>query len=251
MNFKKTLTLLFIIALFLNQFALAQDKAWGNLSKDINSWRTRLENFLANLDIYNRAINYIQEEREAKDVVKLNLQETLVLFIADLVLSLLSLWLVIFFMTEMKIVAAKKYLWFLFIRNVTWFVIVILSKIAWGILDFLVISTRQDLSPLVSINFPLILIIFTVLIYIWLLARSFSLNFFGALGVFITSHLVYFMIIFIVLGSIHRFASEGLYLPARQVLGIRQVIRSYIMDSQKIAQRKDLLSLVRIKAFHL
>jgi hypothetical protein len=251
MNFKRTLTLLFIIALFLNQFALAQDKAWGNLSKDINFWRTRFENFLANLDIYNRAINYIQEEREAKDVVKLNLQETLVLFIVDLVLSLLSLWLAIFFMTEMKMVAAKKYLWFLFIWNVTWFVILILSKVSWGILDFLVISTRQDLSPLISINFPLILIIFTMLIYIWLLARSFSLNFFGALGVFITSHLVYFVMIFLILSSTRIFGPERLYLSARQGLSIRQVIRSYIMDSQKIAQRKDLLSLVRIKAFHL
>jgi len=206
---------------------------------------------MLNIGIYNRAINYIQQEIEAKDAVRLDLRETVVLFIASLFLSLLSLWLAIFFMSEMKIVAAKKYLWFLFIWNVTWVVILILSKVSWGILNFLVISTRQDLGPLILIHFPLILIIFTMLIYIWLLARSFSFNFFGALGVFFTSHLVYFVMIFLILSSTRIFGSERLYLSARQGLSIRQVIRSYIMDSQKIAQRKDLLSLVRIKAFHL
>jgi len=252
MNFKRTLILLFMVTLSFSQFALAKDKTLDNLSKEINSWRTTVENFLANLDIYNRTINYIQEERDAKDVVRLGLRETAVLFIVDLVLSLLSLWLAIFFMTEMKNRAIKQYLWFIFIWNVTWVVILILSKVAWGMLNFLVISIRPDLGPLILIHFPLILIIFTMLIYIWLLARTFSLNFFGALGVFITSHLVYFVIIFILLvGATHASSLKELYQKVSGTFGIRPVVRQYIKDSVKIAQGQDILSLIRIKAFHL
>ena len=250
MNFKRTFILLFIITLFWTQFASAKDLAWDNLSKETNSWLAKAEEFMANLDVYNRVMNYIQQEREAKDAVNLNPMETVILFIADLVLSLLSLGLAIFFIANLKIVAAKKYLWFLYVWNVARLVILLLSQVGWRVLDFLVISIRQDLGPVISNHLPLILIIFTVLIYIWLLARSFNLNFFGALGVFITSHLIYFVIVFIILGSIHTFAPLGLYLPARQSLNPRKLTRDYIMDSQKIAQGQSALFLIRIKAFH-
>ncbi len=252
MYFRRTLILLFVISLLLSQFTLAKDTKGTDFKKQLRSFQTQFEDCLGSLDIYNRIINYIQKERKAnKTIPALDPGESVVLFVADLVLSLFCLWITIFFLTEMKITAIKKYLWFVFIWNVAWVVELLISKGAWGILDFMVIRLRPDLGPVILDRLPIILIVATMLMYIWLLARTFSLNFLGALGVFFASHLVYFVIIFIILAATNNPGAERLHTAVKQNLSLQQAARNYILDSQNIARNANILSFVRIKAFFL
>ena len=253
MYFRRTLILLFVISLLLSQFTLAKDTKGTDFKKQLRSFQTQFEGYLGSLDIYNRIINYIQKERnvEDKNPIAQDPGASAVLFVADLVLSLFCLWITIFFLTEMKITAIKKYLWFVFIWNVAWVVELLISKGAWGILDFMVIRLRPDLGPVILDRLPIILIVATILMYIWLLARTFSLNFLGALGVFFASHLVYFVIIFIILAATNNPGAERLHTAVKQNLSLQQAARNYILDSQNIARNANILSFVRIKAFHL
>jgi hypothetical protein len=214
------------------------------------SWQDKIKDYWDNLDIYNRTINYIRQEREAEPAESLNSGLSVSLFVIDLFLSLFCLWLVIRFLTEMKTLLVKKYLWFLLVWNITWFMELLIFKGVWRGLS-MVFSLRPDLGIITSDNSPVLLIVISALLYIWLLVRTFRLNFWGALTVFLSSHLVYFILIFFILNTSAVVGSERLYTTLQQGFSLRQLIRNYIKDTTNIAQGQSIFFLMRIKPYHL
>jgi hypothetical protein len=248
---RRIFILLFATSLFLNYSAMSCD-GWDTiLKRQISSLQREYKEFFKNLDFYNRIINYIQKERpKAKTPLKLEPAEIIFLTATDLLLSLLSLWLAMLLLTGMKTLIVKAYLWFLFIFNVSRFIFLLLFKGAWEVLEFLIIRLQPNLESIILNNFSIIVIIIVVLIYIWLLARTFSLNFFGALGTFLASHLIYILVIFLFFSSLSP-KENRLFNLAKENLGIKPIIQVYLWDLNKIITGQDILSLVRIRPFHL
>jgi hypothetical protein len=83
------------------------------------------------------------------------------------------------------------------------------------------------------------------------LARTFGFNFYGALGAFLYSHLIYFLLIFLALALTVKLDARDLSSAMTQSLGVRNCINSYLADSENITGNKYILHLFRIKAFHL
>lgn len=206
--------------------------------------------FLKKPNLYSHIINYLHKEKTIAKSSKLEPADFIVLALTDLLFSLFCLWLAILLLTGMKNLWVKRYLWFLFIFNLTWLIFLLLFKFAWEALDFMIVKLRPDLGPLIIDNFSLVVIITAGLIYIWLLARIFSLSFFSALGTFLISHLLYFSIIFLCILFVSPKESK-LFNLVKENLGIRPIIQSYLLDINKITSGKNILTLVRIRPFRL
>lgn len=228
---------LFTITLFLNIPAMAKDGK-------------EYEEFLKKPHIYSNIINYLRQERSAKESFNLRIEDLVVLIIVDLFLSLFCLWLAIRLLSGMRTLSVKRYLWFLFIFNLTWFISLLVFNVAWQVLDFLVVKLRPDLGLLIIDNLYLIAIVVAMLIYIWLLARTFGLSFFAALGVFFTSHLLYFLIIFLLFPMV-TFKENRFFNLVKKNLGVKSVIQGYLSDINKIVSGQNILSYIRIRPFHL
>lgn len=248
---RRIFILLFIISLFLNYPALSLDSKEIILKQKISFVQREFKGFFKG-DFYNRIINYIQKERKkTKGPLKLQPLEITFLTIIDLLLSGLSLWLAILLLTGMKTLVVKRYLWFLFIFNISRFILLVFFLGVWDVLDFLVIRLRADLKSVLLDNFSMVVIITFVLIYIWLLARTFGLNFFGALGTFLSSHLIYFLIIFLFIILIGIPEQIRLFNLIKENIGINSIVGSYLLDIDKITNEPGILSLIRISPFHL
>lgn len=238
--FKRIFICLFIAVLFLNNLPVKAEDG------------KEYEEFLKQPYLYSRIINYLRKEKEAEaeQSSDYGLKDSIVLFAIDLFLSLLCLWLAILLLTGTKTVSMKRYLWFMFIFNLTWFIFLLLFRVAWQVLDFLIIRLRPDLGTAFIDNLSLVVIISAGAIYLWLLARTFGLNFYGSLGVFLISHLSYFLVIFLF------FLFVGLrenlvFNLVKENLGIRPIIQSYLADVNKIIWGQNTLSFIRIRPFHL
>jgi hypothetical protein len=250
MNMKRTAILMFLFSLFLNQLVYAQDNKATDVQNPVLAIKSKVDNFLGSLDIYSRAINYIRQEKENKKNIVLQPEESTLSFTVDLVLSMLSLWLTILLLVQIKTFFIKSYLWFLLAWNIAWFFELIFFKGAWSFFNVLVIRFEPSYGPVIQEHFPIVLFILAALIYIWLLARVFGFNFFGALGTFLVSHLAYFVIIFIILTVVKVPGAKRWQALFGKSLGIRPSINSYITDSENITTDKNILYLIRIKPFH-
>lgn len=228
----------FIAILFLNNLPAA-----GQDGKEY-------EEFLKQPRLYSSIINYLRKERKAERSFNYSPRDFVVLAAVDLFLSLFCLWLAMFVLTATKSLSVKRYLWFIFIFNFIWFIFLMLCRIGWQILDFLIIRLRPDLGAAFVDNLSLVAIVFAGIIYLWPLARTFGLNFYGALGVFSVSHLFYFLII--VLFFIFAGPKENMIFNlVKENLGIRQVLQSYLSDVDKVISGQNALSFIRIRPFHL
>lgn len=230
------LTLLFIVNLFILTPVRAEN------GKDY-------EKYLRQPGVHTSIINFLRKESKVQRPSALALPAYIILFAIDLSLSLLCLWVAVSILSDIKKLFIKNYLWFLFVINLGFFVLLFLFKAAWKVLDFLVIRLRPDLGPVVKDNFCLILIISAVLLYIWLLARMFNLNFFGASGVFFFSHLIYLALIYVFFLAVT--VTDKSFLDfTRRSIGARPIIQDYLSDAKKIASGQGIISLFRIKPFH-
>ena len=190
----------------------------------------------------------VREEGE-KVPQKMDIKETVILTVGNLVLSLLCLVLAVFLVT--KVPASQKYLWFLFIFNVSWFIMVIIAKGVWATLDYLVIKLEPALAGGIYDHFFIIFVIVTMLIYIWLLARTFGLNFYGALGSFLVAHFIYFFVVAFFLAVFSPYNESRVFSLIGENIGIRSVIRSYVGDMNSISHNADIGSFVKFKYYHL
>jgi len=251
MRLKKAVILLLLFSLFLSQPLFAQDSKAADSQNPAEALRSRVDNFISNLGIYNHIIKYIRQEKDKNKAVVLKPVQFIVLFAIDLILSLFCLWLTIFFLTCTKSLLVKPYIWFLFIWNIIFALQLIFFRGAWRFLEFVLVRLRPELTPGILEHFPIALISVGILLYIWLLARTFGFNFYGALGTLFFSHLIYFLLIFLVLILTVKLDTRDLSSAIGQSLGVRNCINGYLADSENITGNKYILHLFRIKAFHL
>lgn len=251
MHLKKAVILLLLFSLFLSQPAFAQDSKTADSQNPAEALRSRVDNFLSNLGIYNHIIKYIRQGEGKNRTVVLKPEQFIVLFAIDLVLSLLCLFLTIFFLTRTKSLLIKPYIWFLCIWNIAFALLLIFFRGAWRFLEFALVRLEPDLAPNIIEHFPIALISVGILLYIWLLARTFGFNFYGALGTLFFSHLIYLLLIFLALALTVKLDARDLSSAIGQSLGVRNCINSYLTDSENITGNKYILHLFRIKAFHL
>ncbi|MDD5730463.1 MAG: hypothetical protein PHN57_04980 [Candidatus Omnitrophica bacterium] len=196
-------------------------------------------------------VNFVKTEEEAqKPEQKLSLQETIFLTAADLVFSVFCLWLAMLIYTGEKSVNFKMYCWFLFILNFSWFVILLLFKVVWRSLDYLVLKLQPDMYTPVEQNFSLFVLGAAIAVYIWLLARTFNLKFYGAVGTFFVSHLVYFSVLYLCVTFIPLQDNSILKLLSDN-LGAKPAIAGYISDIHKITSHDNVASMLRLRVYHL
>lgn len=246
--------LVVIVFLSLSQFAFCQEKKISR-SDGYGLKISKKEfgaclNFLKNPDLYNRAISYVQQERKTIAGFQLEQGKGIILIIADLFLSLLALFLTLWLITGLKTFLYKKYLWFLFILNIGWFILLTVFKVVWDVLYFMVIKLEPSLSGVILDNFTLAVMAASFFAYLWLLARVFSLRFFGSLRALFISHLFYLILVFILSVS-SGFTGTNWQQSLKQNLGPAAMARGYLSDANKISTRMNVLSLMRFRAFHL
>ncbi|MFH0790879.1 MAG: hypothetical protein V2A64_04525 [Candidatus Omnitrophota bacterium] len=220
--------------------------------KDEQQYNQEYEESLKTPGIYNETVNYLRKERKSNRFLKLDLKDMIIFSAADLFISLFCLWITLALLTAATDFAFKKYRWFLFISNLTYLLFLLALKLFWKSLEFLTIRLQPNLELQVIDSFTLFVIIAAALIYIWLLARTFQLNFFGASGTFLISHLLYFLIILGLLFIFRIALKEDNFLnSAKENLGIKLIIQSYLSDIHKITSGCQIWDLIRIKMFHM
>lgn len=198
--------------------------------------------------LYNNIINYLRDERARVESKGLNPKDFIILFGVDLFLSFFCLWLALVLLTDKRFFPAKSYIWFLFIFNLSWFILLLFLRVAWGILFSFVIVLQPSFRTAIFDGLSLVMVIAPVLLYIWLLARTFNLNFFGASETFLISHLGYLVIIFLLF--IYFKENKFFNLPAHS-MGIGPIIKSYLSDADKIVTGQSIFSLVKFRPYHL
>ena len=208
------------------------------------------EESLEQSDLYNQILNNLQTEKELIRPLNLNPTESIFLDLLDLFFSAFCLWGAMLLLVGNKLIPFKRYFWFLFIINLSWFLLLLLFRGVWMALDYLVIHLQPDLLLNVLNNFSFAVILTSVIVYIWLLARSFSLSFFGALGSFLLSHLIYFVIIFSFFSFVKVNGNKWFDL-AKQNLGLSPAVQSYLSDVNKINSDHSVVSYVRFRVYHI
>jgi len=201
-------------------------------------------------NIYTQAIDYLRKERGVEAPFNFTIKEFIIFFVIDLSVSLFCLWAAVLLLVAVRVQFVKTFPWFLFIFNFAWFFMLLFFRLLWQSFGLLLVRLQADLAPIIIDNFSFFIIIIACLIYIWLLARTFSSNFFGALGVFLASHIFYFLIIFLFF-SFASVKENRFFNLAKENLGIKPVIKSYLSDVNNVTSDKSVLDLIRIRAFHL
>jgi len=206
----------------------------------------RIDSFIKNSLSY---LTGLAQEEKGKELPRLEPKDAVILTVGNLVLSLFCLLLAISLIAKASV--PKKYLWFLFIFNITWLIVTLIAKGVWSSLDYLIIKLQPDLAPRFYDHFLLYFVIATILVYVWLLARTFNLNFFGAVGSFVVAHIAYFFIVAFVFSVYRPSVQNALYLAARETTGARGVMASYIGDMNSITTHTSIYSFIKIKYFHI
>ncbi len=210
--------------------------------------KSSYETFLFQHDFYRNIVIYF---RYAKEVIKeftFDYNDLLLMIIVDLPFSLLCLWLALYSLPTRQPYEFKNYIWFLFAINIGRFIGFLFFKGVWMAIEGVVINFKPHWRLPFTEAFYLYVILSWVIVYIWLLARTFKLSAFGAARTFVISHLIYCSVVY----------AFVLFVPDKRIasfvnknMGLRTIVQSYILDVDKIAQRAPFLSLIRIKSFHM
>lgn len=198
---------------------------------------------------YSRITSYLGTERKTTLTHKLLPKDFILLTLIDTCLSLFCLWFTILLLLKSKKLIIKNYLWFLGVFNFAWFICLLIFKGFWQILVFLIIKDHPELQLSIIDSFSFFVIATAVSIYLWLLARTFKLNFFGALGTTLIFHSIYFVIILSL--SFISPKDNKLFNSIEKHLGMKTFVHNYLLDVKKISTQKNLLSYIRFRPFHL
>ena len=208
------------------------------------------EKFLKKPSMYGSIVNALRDEESKMRFSRLTTKEAAAAVSIDLLLSLSCLWASIFLVTGKAEVELKKYLWFLLIFNLGWFVILMLFKTQWFLFDYLVVRLRSDLQGAFKDNFSILVIIAAILVYVWFLARTFQYGFARSVGIFLVSHTIYIVAIFLISAACPK--HSALCKTMKKSFGVRPMIRQYLADVEEISSRNpNVLSLLRPRVFHL
>jgi len=178
-----------------------------------------------------------------------SLENTAIQFVFDLILSWGCLWLALLMFTGEKTLRFKCYGMFLLALNIAFFVLSLIAKGAWEVLDFLVIKIQPDLLGSILDKFLIAVPLLAIVFYVWLLARNFGMTSIGAIGTFLFSHLFY-------CGAVYLIFTYAITQPvgfniSKNTYGIQPIVHGYIADVDNIISNNSVLSFFRLRPFHL
>lgn len=204
--------------------------------------------FMKEGSTYAQLANFLRLEQRHTNASRVDTKDLIIVYAIDFVFSAFCLWIGVLVMTGVKVFEVKKYLWFFVAVTLCWYMMLIGFKMFWGMLDFLVIKLRPELKDAIVDFFSVSMIVVAILTYIWLLARTFSLGFVGALSVFAVSHIIYFAALFI-FGAVA--PQDNFYCELiRFRLGLGPSIQAYLKDLYKLVSSNNLLLLLRLRFYH-
>lgn len=233
---KITILFLFIFIMFSRQVSV--------LGEDGEEY----EQYLKSPGFYSKVVNFIRDTQKGKKTVPSN-TDFFTIQAADLLISGFLFWVGLKIITKSWRLAIKQYLWFLFIFNAFWFISLILFRTCWNILDFLIVRLRPDLTTAIVDGFSVCVLAAAVLIYIWLIARTFQLGFYNSLSLAFIFHLLYFLVIF---ATARIDSKNNRFLEtAGKTLGFRAVIDSYLSDVGKVTTGVSVVKMLRFRPYHI
>ncbi len=200
-------------------------------------------------NFYQWLLRYTQPDKKEEPVI-IEFPDTVILTVIDLLVSLACIWLAFFFSVRILAQDWKKFASFLLNLNIGWFIVLLLCRGLWEILNALVFKFQADLANIFAQQLTVGIVFAAVIFYIWLQARAFGLRFAESLKMFIISQGMYFALVFLFLAFVPP-GENSLLIAAQEKLGMKPVMGEYVSDMQKVTGRKDILSLARIRLFHL
>ena len=246
----KKLLLIMIICFGVLQILSLADAAVDvdTIKQEGNTIYSGVQNSIGNFNPYEWISNKIRAAKE-QEHVQVTSKEQVVIYIVDLIISFLCTWFALWTYT-MEAALSKKYLWFLVSFNILGVIFLLGFQVCWEMLSYLVIRLQPDLSEGIQGGLCLIMIVSAIGMYIWLLARNFNLQFFGAARTFFISHALYAVLIAVFFMMISP-GEKTMLGRAGKNLGFESIIQSYVSDLHTIVTHEPLTSLVRIRAYHL
>lgn len=199
--------------------------------------------------VYDSIINFLRSVGE-DSAPPLGGYAAVGVFLFEFVVSCMSLWLALWLFTGEKKFVVPRYLWFWGALNVYWYGILIFLKGAWMVLEYLVIRLQPDIVGNVMDKFIPAVVIFSLVLYVWLLARTFGLTFLGSWGVLLASHLIYFIVIFFLAIIVFPVGGE-VFDTLKDHVGIRPIAYGYLSDVEKITSTSEVFYYIRARVFHL
>ncbi len=228
----------FVLLLFLASVSLS------GFARTVSSY----EKFLVHHDFYRAIIMYFRYAKETMATFTFDYKDLLFAILVDFPFSLVCLLIALRSLPGRHPYEFKSFVWFIFAINIGRFVAFIFFKGVWMVIKTLVIDFRPHWKvPLID-SFYMGAILACIIIYIWLTARTFKVDALEAVRTFIVSHVIYCGIVYIFITFVPdnratRFVNKN--------MGLRTIVQSYILDVDKVSQGGHVLSLLRIKPFHM
>ncbi|RJO63579.1 MAG: hypothetical protein C4540_06935 [Candidatus Omnitrophota bacterium] len=208
----------------------------------------KVSDFFANLK------TYVSEEKktglqEAQTPLDTTFVEALLIFCTDLAFSLFCLWLTMWILVGVRKYNPAPYLWFIAMFNLSWYVALWLFRGIWHIISVLIISHQPDLEPLLLGQVTLCAFCVAAILYVWLLARIFQLQLFGAIKAFCISHAFYILFAFFFVSF--PYFNQGPGRVFKEGLKLSAAVHTYVAEVNEVAYGTDMLRLKKIRLFHL
>jgi len=206
------------------------------------------DNFIARHSIYRSIVMYFNYARETMVVYNFDYRDLIFMISMDLPLSLLFLWMGLRSLSGRRKLEIKSYLWFLFAVNIGRFLSFLFFYLMWIIVKSSVIVLKpQWETPFLDV-FSMYAISMFFVVYVWLLARTFKLNLFGALKVFFVSHILYCAVAAL---AVFVIPDNRIVSFIDRNMGLKPIVQSYLRDVSKISQGGNVFSLIRIRTCHM
>lgn len=206
------------------------------------------DNFIAHHSLYRNIVMYFNYVKDAMGTYSFDYRDLAFMIGVDLPLSFLFLWMGLYSLSGRRELEIKNYLWFLFAVNIWRFLSFLFFYLVWvTIKDFVIVLRPQWQAPFLDV-FSMYVISMFFVVYVWLLARTFKLELFGALKVFFVSHILYCAVAALAVFAIpdNRIASF-----IDKNMGLKPIVQGYLRDVGKISQGDNVFSLVRIRTYHM
>ena len=220
----------------------------GTLTRITQEYIRKISDFFGSLKAY------VAEEKktglqEAQTPLDATFAELLLVFCVDFLVSLLCLWLTIWMLVGVRKYNPSPYLWFIAMFNLSWYAALWLLRGVWHVINALIISHQPDLEPLLLGQLTLCAFCAAAILYVWLLARIFQLQLFGAIKAFCISHVLYVLLVFFFVSL--PYFNQGPGRVFKESLTLRAAVHTYVAEVNEVAYGMGTLALRRIRLFHL
>lgn len=198
-------------------------------------------------------IDFVNSEQKQVKNYKYNYYDYIVIGLINLPISFIAFWVGIRFFAgkreHQKTRRIKRYIWFLFASNLFWFLTVFVFTFLWGAVDYLVLRIQPNLFDFMVDVFIFTLFFFSIIIYLWLLSRTFELEFSDACKTAILVHLIYAITSAAILTVTPYDTKIGTSL--RKNMGYKLLLRGYVIDTFNISENKPIINYLRLRSYVL